>query len=435
MPKKACLSAVLTLLLVAGAPFPAGASVSAGRDPAIGPHAREEQQHTGPLQLELARTAVLPRSTAQPAPQALTREVFGFATYWMLSSYPNWDFSLLSTIAYFGLDVNSDGNFNRSTPGWTGWNSQALVDIINRAHQAGGRVVLTIKAFDNATINAIVTSPAATQTAITATIDAIAAKQLDGVNVDFEGSSSPQYPDIQRGFTNFMTALSTQVHDRWPDAFVTADTYSGSASWDGGIFNIAALDPVVDAFFLMDYDMGLSNDPTRALPNAPMNGWTWNVTTSVAQYLTKTSPWKVILGVPYYGYKWSTTTNQLYSPVRSGAAARTYAGVLEDFACARPTRAWDSTGQSPWAWWWSPASGDPCGANYNSWRQLHYDDATSLGVKYDLVNANDLAGTGMWALGYDGSSRDLWDVLAAKFNLVSAPLGPGVSRKPSLSRP
>jgi GH18 family chitinase len=426
---------VVTLLLLTAAPFPAGASPTAGRDPAIGPHAQEEQQHTGPLQLEPARTAVLPRSTAVPAPQALTREVFGFATYWMLSSYPNWDFSLLSTIAYFGLDVNSDGNFNRSTPGWTGWNSQALVDIINRAHLAGGQVVLTIKAFDNATINAIVTSPAATQTAITATIDAIAAKQLDGVNVDFEGSSSPQYPDIQRGFTNFMTALSTQVHDRWPDAFVTVDTYSGAASWDGGIFNIAALDPVVDAFFLMDYDMGLSNDPTRALPNAPMNGWTWNVTTSVAQYLTKTSPWKVILGVPYYGYKWSTTTSQQYSPVRSAATARTYAGVLEDFACANPSRAWDSTGQSPWAWWWSPASGDPCGGNYNSWRQLHYDDATSLGVKYDLVNANDLAGTGMWALGYDGSSRDLWDVLAAKFTLSSAQFGPPLSRKPSLSRP
>src|SRR5207244_10224370 len=34
---------------------------------------------------------------------------------------------------------------------------------------------------------------------------------------------------------------------------------------------------------------------------------------------------------------------------------------------------------------------------------------------YDLVNANDLLGTGMWALGYDGASPDLWPVLAAKF--------------------
>ncbi len=415
MLKKLCLSAALTFLTAVAASPPTIATGVAARDPEIGPHAWEEQQHAGPIQLEPARTAVLARSAAAPAPQALTLEVFGFATYYMLSSYPSWDFSLLSTIAYFSLDVNSDGNFNRGTPGWTGWNSQALVDIINQAHAAGNRVVLVIKAFDNATINAIVTSPTATQTAIDATMDAIAAKQLDGVNVDFEGASSPLYPGIQQGFTNFMTELSTQIHERWPEAFVTADTYSGSASWDGGIFNIGALDPVVDAFFVMTYDMGLANDSSHALPNAPMNGWTWNVTTSMAQYLTKTSPWKVILGVPYYGYKWSTTSNQPYAAVRSGATARSYAGILEDFGCASVTRAWDSTAESPWAWWFSPASGDPCGANFNSWRELYYDDATSLGLKYDVVNANDLAGTGMWALGYDGSSRDLWQVLAAKF--------------------
>ncbi len=67
------------------------------------------------------------------------------------------------------------------------------------------------------------------------------------------------------------------------------------------------------------------------------------------------------------------------------------------------------------ACWWSPAGGDTCSGNFNSWRELYHDDATSLGLKYDVVNANDLAGTGMWALGYDGSSRDLWQVLAAKF--------------------
>jgi hypothetical protein len=150
-----------------------------------------------------------------------------------------------------------------------------------------------------------------------------------------------------------------------------------------------------------------------------LNGWTYNDTTSMQQYLAKAPASKIILGVPYYGYKWSTTTNQPYGSAVPGtpANADTYQGVLDDFNCGpqQLAKAFDSTGQSPWATWWSPAASDPCDGNHNSWRELYYDDANSLGLKYDLVNANNLRGTGMWALGYDGTSQDLWKELALKF--------------------
>jgi GH18 family chitinase len=348
----------------------------------------------------------------------LLREVFGFAPYWELPRSTSWNYGLLSTVAYFGLDVNSDGSFNTSTGGWRGWTSQELSTLVSLAHQSGTRVVVVIKAFDNATINQIVGSPAATQATIANTIAAIGSRGLDGVNVDFEGSVTPQYPNLQQGVTNFMTQLSAQVHQRWPDAQVTVDTYSGSASWDGGLFNIGALAPVVDAFFIMAYDMVFENLPGRAGAHAPLNGWTYNDTTLVSQYLTKAPAGKILLGVPYYGYKWSTVNDQPNANVIGGATAVTYAGVLDDLACARPTRAWDTTAQSPWVAWFSPARGDPCGANRNSWRELYYEDATSLGYKYDLVNTRGLLGTGMWALGYDAGSQDLWPVLATKFGQV-----------------
>ena len=81
----------------------------------------------------------------------------------------------------------------------------------------------------------------------------------------------------------------------------------------------------------------------------------------------------------------------------------------------RGAGAYDGRSQSSWAAWFSPAKGDPCGANKNTWRELYYDDAASLGLKYDLVNGRGLRGAGIWALGYDGASRDLWNVLAARF--------------------
>lgn len=412
---------------------PARAARGAVADPPHGPHAQEERAHApGAPRLPAANTTIRPlvseKVAGRPssiAPRGLavaaaapspTREVFGFAPYWALPDAGRWNYGLLSTIAYFGLDLNADGSIATNTQGWTGWNSQALVDLINRAHSAGVRVVLVVKAFDNATINSIVTDRAATQAAIRNTMDAVAAKQLDGVNVDFEGSTSPAFPSLQTGMTGFMASLSSQVHSRWPRAHVSIDTYSGSASWDGGLFRIDALAPYVDAFFVMAYDMAFANAPGRAAPNAPLNGWTYNDTQLVREYLVKAPAGKIVLGVPYYGYKWSTTGNQPYAPVTGGATARTYAGVLEDLACANGlTRSWDATAQSPWASWLSPASGDPCEANFNSWRELYYDDARSLGLKYDLVNSMGLRGAGMWALGYDGASPDLWAALQTAF--------------------
>ncbi len=437
------LGTAVLLIATASNPVPAIAGSHVIADPAVGPHARDEARHLHDrLRFTLAHSSILSRqprpvalgaamvapATAAPA-GPLQREVFGFVPYWELSNNGSWNYSLLSTVAYFGLGINADGSLSTTDAGWAGWNSQDLANIINAAHQAGDRVVVVIKASNApgastaSTVNQIVTSSGATQAAITSTINAIATKNsngapvIDGVNVDFEGTSNG-YPDVQSGFTNFITQLSSQVHQRWPAATVTVDTYGGSASWDGGIFNITQLAPIVDGMFVMAYDASFPNTPGQPGPTAPLDGWTYNDALTVSQYLTKAPAKKVMLGVPYYGYKWSTTTNQPYATVVSGtgAEADTYADTLTEFSCALSlSHSWDSVAQSPWASWWSPQSADPCSGNHNSWRELYYDDPSSLGIKYDLVNNNGLLGTGMWALGYDGTSPDLWQVLADKF--------------------
>ena len=400
--------------IVLGTASPAEASAPRV-DPVARPHAADQSLHPV-VAPQPADARFTPRPPIFRAPgNRLRREVFGFAPYWVLGTQDQWDLGLLTTIAYFGLDVGADGRLLTTTPGWSGWNSARLTALVARAHARGVRVVLTIKQFDEATINRIVTDPAATATAVDQVVAAIAARGLDGVNVDFEGHSDAAFPQIQAGTTRFMAGLWNRVHRRWPGAEMSLDTYTGSASWDGGIFKIGDLAPHVDAFFVMAYDMAASNMPGRAGPNAPLTGFTYNDTDAVAQYLTRAPASKVILGVPYFGYKSSTDGSGLYARQTGAQAPDSYADILEDYRCAGLQRSFDGRSGTPWTAWVSPSHGDPCGGNRGSWRQLYYDDAASLGLKYDLVNARGLRGAGMWALGYDGASRDLWNELAAKF--------------------
>jgi hypothetical protein len=400
-------------------------------DPLIGPNTRDEARHVNdPLHFTLATSPSAAAHQAQLAvykPRAagiptaynasgLQKEVFGFAPYWALSQHNTWNYSLMSTVAYFGFPVQWDGNFDTASAGSVGFYSQDFADMVTLAHQAGDRVVLVIKGTGTAAVNDVVTVPSETQLVITNTINAIATKNLDGVNVDFEGATDPTYPNIQTGYTNFMTQMSAQVHQRWPNAFVSVDTYTGSASWDGGLMNITALAPVVDAMFIMAYDMSFSNMPGQAGPNAPLTGWTYNDTTSVNQYLTKAPASKIILGVPWYGYRFDTTSNTVYAPT-SNATAESYAQDLTDLSCGQGvSQGWDATAQSPGATWYSSSSGDPCGNKVGSWQMLYYDNVRSLGLKYDLVNASGIRGMGIWALGYDHGAPEIWSELSTYFS-------------------
>ena len=345
----------------------------------------------------------------------------------------------MSTLAYFGLTLRGDGTWVTGDGGETTWNSQAFTDLINNAHNAGDRVVVTAKSFSDSDICGIVANPTNAQRAIDNIIGAVQYRGLDGVNIDFEGTTTnAPCANIQQAFTAWVSSLSRQIHGRIPGSQLTVDAYSGSASWSGGFMRIDTLAPHVDAFFIMAYDMGLSNAASGqpgTLPNAPLAGpYTYTDTTSVDQFVAKSgSGNKVILGVPYYGYKFSTTGTNFNSPISatcdgsSYACADTYAGIISDFRCAQQLGiSWDSPSSTPWASWYSPATGDPCGGNHGTYRELYYDNVDSLGAKYDLVNNRGIRGVGMWALGYDHPYADLWQLITAKFQ-GQPPLPPPTS--------
>ena len=370
--------------------------------------------------LKAPPTALSAGSGAPPDP-----EVLGFAQSGEVSS-GSWTsdlrLNLLSTIAYFGVNVNSNGTLITNDSGYATWWSSQETNLINAAHAAQDRVVLTVKAFNDSLIASVTGSEQARQTLILSIVNEVLNRPADGVNIDFEGVSS----SLSANFTTFIAELQNGLNARaGGHSYLTVDTYA-SAGQGGTMYDLASLWHHVDALDLMGYGF----EPCisgRAGPSAPMGGCWYNVTQAVNDYMTRfgVPANELLLGVPYYGYKWNVSCPSGCAgqdPTTSGGSADTYAAALSDFSCAQQLQQhWDATFQGPWASWYSPAVNDPCGGNHGSYRELYYDNAQSLGLKYDLVNNRKLRGIAIWALGYDSGTSDLWNEIAAKFSVTKFP--------------
>ncbi len=328
-------------------------------------------------------------ATPAPAPPSLAgspplqpHEIFGYAPYWTLPESSGFNVQDLTTLAYFSVDANGNGSLDESGPGWNGYQSQDLASLVTRAHAAGDRVVLTVTCFSQSALDQITSDPTAPARLSAALVAAVSAKNLDGVNFDFEGQGSAD----QVGLTNLITQVAHALHAANPHWQVTMATYASAAGDPNGFYNVAALAPALDGFFVMAYDM---NDPVTPSATAPLVGGGFNDTEALQQYTAVMPASKVILGVPYYGYDWPTT-NGTQGAQSTGPETPLSYGVIA--AAGNPTY-WDPSTETAWT---SYQVG-------SQWHETYYDNPTSLALKAQLANSFHIRGLGIWALGMDGN--------------------------------
>jgi GH18 family chitinase len=345
-------------------------------------------------------TLDLPAATAPPAPDPpslaeaaplRSHEVFGFAPYWTLSQSGGFDVNQLSTLAYFSIDVNADGTLDESGPGWDGYQSQALTDLVTRAHTADDRVVITVTDFDQNSLNKLTSSPTASATLANALIGVIRAKNLDGVNLDFEGDGSSD----QVGLTNLVTQVSAAMHGVNANYQVTMDTYASAAGDSSGFYNIRALAPAVNAFFVMSYQLNLQS---TASTESPLTSTAFSEKTAIDQYAAIVPPSKVILGMPFFGIDWPTSDGTLTAQASGQATTVPYDQVM---ASGHPIY-WDATTQTGWT---SYQVG-------TQWHETFFEVPSSLYDAAQLATSSGLGGIGIWALGMDGNDPNLVSALS-----------------------
>jgi spore germination protein YaaH len=363
----------------------------------------------------------------------LQREVFGFVNAVNLGSstvgYTTWDFNLLTTVAFFGLHVNSgDGNLVTTDTGWAVFHSATMSNFVSVAHAHGVRVIVSLNlhdfSYDPLSQDCVGLMPANAQNTITQTLAQVAAAGIDGVNIDYEGtlhycSTGPTTPGITN--RDLLTAFVKNFRAAMPNGYLAIDTFSGSAEDNQEYFDITGLAPNVDSFFVMAYDMDYANYPEIPLsctaycfnPISPLNTYRFNVTKTVAQYTALVPASKVILGQPLYGRAGCVPSASVAHSLASGNLSTTtyiYAsrltsqpGVSSAIGHRDPL-----DGVSEWDTWWD--------STWNCIGEQYYDDNISLSAKYDVVNANNLRGVGFFSLDYAGGAPELWSNLSTYFS-------------------
>ncbi len=360
------------------------------------------------------------------------KAVYGFLPYWNLKEVNNLHYPLITHLAYFGVDYDTNGRIltrledRTAEPGFRRLNSESVSHVLRLSKASGNKTILVLRAMTNEIIENIVNAPAKRQTAIQQTLDLAVSKNFDGLNIDFEYVGTPS-TQTKNNFSTFVKDLSISCKQKIKGCIVSIDVYADSArdSLSTGrsdrIWNYASLNPYLDHIIIMAYDF-FRPSSTQAGPVAPLRGsctknsanqsncLDYDISQSVTDFSRILPANKIILGVPFYGYQWQTAGSSFlantYEDTGRLASYKRIQEILNNRSKVLGIQSlWDNHTLTPRI----------VLENKGITEQIYYDDNRSLSLKYDLVNQSGLGGIAIWALGYEGDAKSPWQLIQAKF--------------------
>lgn len=334
-------------------------------------------------------------------------EVFGWHPYWNGTAWKNYNFQLLSTIAYFSYELNPEtGNYRTIHT----WKTTAMIDSA-RAANPGIKILLTVTNFgvknNREFLGVLKGNRARKQTLIDSLQVLLAQRKADGVVIDFEGVGRLE----KKSLTDFIVQLSQALSPKNYMLFMTLP-----AEDPHGIYDVKKLASSVDKFIVMTYGYYWSKSK-KAGPVAPLvesNTWGKNsVATSLDDYKKLgLVPSKAIIGIPYYGELWETRCETVPSDVRSYIGIRTYKEIRKSFPNSSKDALNPESSNVYYAYKRKDNGRD---------RQLWFENKETLETSYDWIKRENFGGIGIWALGDDDGYTELWELIAEKFATPKSP--------------
>jgi GH18 family chitinase len=351
-----------------------------------------------------AATAPSPLTEGQLS-RRLTAEVMGYLPYWELDdvTVASLDYARLTTIAFFSVGMDAAGRLDRTAAGYRALMSDRATAVIEAAHAAGVRTIVSFTSF-GADKNAAFFSDAAAQaTFVAEAAELVASRGLDGADFDVELLAGAYFP----AYAATAGALAAQMRTTNPIAFSSVAT---NANVSGSKMASQALAAGVDRAFLMGYNYRSAGASTVGSIDPLVHasgGLSLSVTLDL--YADAGAPLdRVLLGLPLYGRTWQTVDASLRAARVSGVPGEVF------FFRDLPTLKAEGTVLAE--------DLDPVESAARLVRQIdasiyqtYYDTPASFAPKFALVFSRGLAGIGFWALGYDGGNAAYWDLVGATF--------------------
>ena len=320
----------------------------------------------------------------------LNKVVYGWHPYWVGSVFHNYDWNLLSHFSFFSYEVNPIDGEPTTTHGWS---TSAAVD--SALASGNTKVTLTVTLFsDHATFFSSTTSQ---QTLISNLINLVQSRGAHGVNIDIEGLPSAYKID----FSYFMVNLANQMHAAIPGSEVSTVLYA--VDWSN-VFDFSLMEPAVDHYIVMGYAyyyQGSSNTgPCDPLYHFGSN-YNYSLSRSITYYLDKGCPAdKLIMGLPYYGYQWPTSSLNVPSSTTGSGTAKTYKQVKNNVSgfYSSANHQYDQDSYT-----------DIYTFNDNGFQQCFITKENAFRKRLEHIERSGIGGIGIWALGYDDGYNDFWD--------------------------
>lgn len=313
-------------------------------------------------------------------PARASRQIVGFY----------WDYDGMS--AYKSLQNGSEALTEICPTIWTVPDASGRVIVSKRTHflsqtEKSRIAVMPLITMGNEGIRPfhwILVSPTRQNALIKNILEALESeKRYQGVNLDFEGMK----PGDRFYYNEFLTKLSKALHEK--GYLLSIDVAAKSkdnpnSSWSG-VFDYDLIGRVCDQVCVMTYDEHWSGgDP------GPVSSIQYFA--KCARYAESVMPKeKVLGGIPFYGYDWSTT------------------GKVESLGCRNAMKLaerkeakinWDEESETPWF-----AYKDRIGNRHTCW----FENKQSLAAKLEKAHDLGIGGVCFWSMGYEDPA--FWGVL------------------------
>ena len=337
------------------------------------------------------------------------KQVIGFLPFWTIKEEENFHYDLLDQIIYMGIEFDKEGQIVKKIdsylePGWSNFQSDRFESLIKKAKKKDTKIILGIQNYTNETIEEIIQNPIKRKRVISQTISLLDEKNLDGVNIDFEYGGT-NLPLLAADFTSFVEEFDSALEKKNPQLLLSVDVFADSIR-RSRIYEIEKLTSLVDQIIIMGYDFHRAGS-VSAGPVAPLRSNSpYSILSILDDFFKASEREKLVLAVPYYGYEWPTLNENFGSPVyEGGGALATYKRTVALIEDKNLKTNWDQTSMTPWLVY----------KDRGNIKQIYFENERSLSLKYSLVKQADLGGIAIWALGYDGERKELWDLLEKSF--------------------